>query len=183
VDGWDIRSQLSAWQRQLGYVPQNIYLIDDTIRRNIALGVEDGDIDEGRVVESAHAAQLQEFLKGLPGGLGTVVGERGVKLSGGERQRIAVARALYRRPAILVFDEATAALDNSTEKALTSTIQKLTGNTTMIFIAHRLTTVKWCDRIVFMRQGQILDVGPYEELIERNADFRHLASAMAPTAH
>jgi ABC-type multidrug transport system fused ATPase/permease subunit len=183
VDGWDIRSQLSAWQRQIGYVPQSIYLIDDTIRRNIALGVEDAEIDESRVVESAHAAQLQEFLKSLPGGLGTVVGERGVKLSGGERQRIAVARALYRRPAILVFDEATAALDNSTEKALTSTIQKLTGNTTMIFIAHRLTTVKWCDRIVFMRQGQILDVGPYEELIERNADFRHLASAMAPTAH
>jgi ATP-binding cassette, subfamily B, bacterial PglK len=172
------RISVDNWKGHIGYVPQSIYLIDDTIRRNIALGMNDREIDESRILESAHAAQLEEFLNGLPDGLNTMVGDRGIKLSGGERQRIAVARALYRRPAILIFDEATAALDNATERALTSTIQKLGGNRTMVFIAHRLTTVEWCDRIVFMRQGRILDDGRYEDLIERNAEFRDLASTL-----
>ena len=178
VDGQDIRWSLRAWQRQIGYVPQTVYLIDDTIRRNIALGLEDAEIDEGRVVEAAHEAQLDGFLSGLAQGLDTVAGERGVRLSGGERQRIAVARALYRRPAVLIFDEATAALDNVTEQALTATIHGLHGRLTTVFIAHRLSTVEACDRLIFLRGGRIADVGTYAEL-EKNPEFLAL-SARAP---
>lgn len=170
VDGRDIRSSLRSWQRQIGYVPQTIYLIDDTIRRNIALGLEDAEIDEARVADSARDAQLDGFLSGLPEGLDTVVGERGVRLSGGERQRIAVARALYRRPSVLVFDEATAALDNITEQALTSTIHGLHRRLTTVFIAHRLSTVQSCDRLIFLRNGRIEDVGPFAEL-QNNPEF------------
>jgi ATP-binding cassette subfamily C protein len=178
VDGRDIRSSLRAWQRQIGYVPQAVYLIDDTIRRNIALGLEDAEIDEARVVEAARDAQLDGFLSGLAEGLDTVAGERGLRLSGGERQRIAVARALYRRPTVLIFDEATAALDNATEQALTQTIHGLHGRITTVFIAHRLSTVHDCDRLIFLRDGRIADVGTYAEL-ERNPEFQAL-SARAP---
>jgi ABC-type multidrug transport system fused ATPase/permease subunit len=176
VDGRDIRSSLRAWQRQIGYVPQTVYLIDDTIRRNIALGLEDSEIDEVRVLEAARDAQLDGFLSGLAGGLDTVAGERGVRLSGGERQRIAVARALYRRPAVLIFDEATAALDNVTEQALTATIHALHGRITTVFIAHRLSTVQSCDRLIFLRSGRIVDVGTYAEL-EKNPEFLALSVA------
>jgi ATP-binding cassette subfamily C protein len=172
VDGRDIRSCLAEWQAQIGYVPQSVYLIDDTIRRNIALGVEDSAIDETRVGEAVRAAQLDCFSDVLD----TVVGERGVKLSGGERQRIAIARALYRRPAVLAFDEATAALDNVTEKALTETIQSLTG-ITMLFIAHRLTTVRGCDRLLFLSDGRLADTGKYSDLVARNPDFRRMAAS------
>ncbi len=176
VDGRDIRLSIGSWQKQIGYVPQTVYLIDDTIRRNIALGLEDSEIDEVRVIESARAAQLDPFLGGLSDGLETVVGERGAKLSGGERQRIAVARALYRRPAVLVFDEATAALDNVTEQALTATIHALHGKITRIFIAHRLSTVQSCDRLIFLRKGEIADVGTYAEL-QKNPEFLALSLA------
>jgi ABC-type multidrug transport system fused ATPase/permease subunit len=180
VDGRDIRLSLRAWQRQIGYVPQTVYLIDDTIRRNIALGLEDAEIDESRVVESARDAQLDGFLNGLPEGLDTVAGERGVRLSGGERQRIAVARALYRRPTVLIFDEATAALDNITEQALTATIHGLHGRITTVFIAHRLSTVQSCDRLIFLRDGEIADVGTYAEL-EKNPEFLALSIAGSRT--
>jgi ATP-binding cassette, subfamily B, bacterial PglK len=180
VDGRDIRLSLRAWQRQIGYVPQTVYLIDDTIRRNIALGLEDAEIDEARVVESARDAQLDGFLSALPEGLDTVAGERGVRLSGGERQRIAVARALYRRPTVLIFDEATAALDNITEQALTATLHGLHGRITTVFIAHRLSTVQSCDRLIFLRDGEIADVGTYAEL-EKNPDFLALSTAGSRT--
>lgn len=176
VDGRDIRLSLRAWQRQIGYVPQAIYLIDDTIRRNIALGLEDAEIDEARVVEAARDAQLDGFLSALPEGLDTVAGERGVRLSGGERQRIAVARALYRRPAVLIFDEATAALDNITEQALTATIHGLHGRITTVFIAHRLSSVQSSDRLIFLRDGEIADIGTYAEL-EKNPEFLALSIA------
>jgi ATP-binding cassette subfamily C protein len=176
VDGRDIRLSLRSWQKQIGYVPQTVYLIDDTIRRNIALGLEDAEIDEARVIEAARAAQLDGFLSGLSDGLDTVVGERGAKLSGGERQRIAVARSLYRRPAVLVFDEATAALDNVTEQALTATIHGLHGKITRIFIAHRLSTVQSCDRLIFLREGRIAAMGTYAEL-RKNPEFLALSSA------
>jgi ABC-type multidrug transport system fused ATPase/permease subunit len=179
VDGRDIRTSLRAWQRQIGYVPQSVYLIDDTIRRNIALGLEDAEIDEGRVVEAARDAQLDGFLGGLAEGLDTVTGERGLRLSGGERQRIAVARALYRRPTVLIFDEATAALDNLTEQALTATLQGLHGRITTVFIAHRLSTVESCDRLIFLRDGRIADVGSYAEL-EKNPEFLALSLAGRP---
>jgi ATP-binding cassette subfamily C protein len=168
VDGVNIHSGLRAWQSQIGYVPQSIYLTDDTIRRNIALGVDDAEIDEAQVREAAGAAQLEGFLASLPDGLDTLTGERGVKLSGGERQRIAVARALYRRPSILIFDEATAALDNATERELTATVQGLHGRATLIFIAHRLTTVEACDRLILLRNGAIADSGSYEDLVARH---------------
>jgi ATP-binding cassette subfamily C protein len=180
VDGRDIRLSLRAWQRQIGYVPQTVYLIDDTIRRNIALGLEDAEIDEGRVAESARDAQLDGFLSGLAEGLDTVAGERGVRLSGGERQRIAVARALYRHPAVLIFDEATAALDNVTEQALTATIHGLHGRVTTVFIAHRLSTVRACDRLIFLRDGRIADVGTYGEL-EKNPEFLALSARVPQT--
>ncbi len=176
VDGRDIRLSLRSWQRQIGYVPQTVYLIDHSIRRNIALGLEDAEIDEARVVDSARDAQLDGFLSGLADGLDTVVGERGVRLSGGERQRIAVARALYRRPTVLIFDEATAALDNVTEQALTSTIHGLHGRITTVFIAHRLSTVQSCDRLIYLRNGRIADVGSYAEL-EKNPEFLALSMA------
>jgi len=174
-NGQDIRNDLLGYKAQIGYVPQSVYLIDDTIRRNIALGIEDGEIDESRIVAAVRASQLENFVGGLPRGLDTVVGERGVKFSGGERQRVAIARALYRSPAVLVFDEATAALDNVTEQALTATIHMLHGDITMIFIAHRLTTVRPCDRLVFLSQGKIAGVGTYDALLESNAEFRRLA--------
>jgi ATP-binding cassette, subfamily B, bacterial PglK len=180
VDGRDIRLSLRAWQRQIGYVPQTVYLIDDTIRRNIALGLEDSEIEEARVLEAARDAQLDGFLSGLAGGLDTVAGERGVRLSGGERQRIAVARALYRRPTVLIFDEATAALDNITEQALTATIHGLHGRITTVFIAHRLSTVQSCDRLIFLRDGEIADVGTYAEL-EKNPEFLALSIAGSRT--
>ena len=176
VDAQDIRRSLRSWQQQIGYVPQTVYLIDDTIRRNIALGLEDAEIDEERVRQAARAAQLDEFMLGLTDGLNTVVGERGVKLSGGERQRIAVARALYRGPSVLIFDEATSALDNVTEQALTATIQGLGGRITKILIAHRLSTVQSCDRLIFLRKGQIVEVGTYAQL-QQNPEFLVLSMA------
>jgi ATP-binding cassette subfamily C protein len=176
ADGRDIHESVRSWHQQIGYVPQTVYLLDDTIRRNIALGVEDGNIDEARVVESAKAAQLDMFLHQLPEGLDTMVGERGAKLSGGERQRIAIARALYRRPSLLVFDEATSALDNLTEQALTATIAGLKGAVTKILIAHRLSTVQSCDRLVFLRGGRIEGIGTYAQL-QRNPEFLALTLA------
>jgi ATP-binding cassette subfamily C protein len=175
IDGADLRGHERAWRRKVGYVPQSVTLLDDTIRRNIALGVDESGVDEERLGEAVRMAQLEDFVAALPGGLETMVGERGVRVSGGERQRLAVARALYGRPDVLLFDEATAALDNRTEQALTETIERLHGRKTMILIAHRLSTVRRCDRLVFLREGRVADVGAYGELIERNAEFRAMA--------
>jgi ATP-binding cassette subfamily C protein len=175
VDGVPIRGRVEAWQRQVGYVPQGVHLIDDTLTRNIALGLRDEEVDAERVAEVARMAQLDELLERLPEGLATVVGERGVRLSGGERQRVAVARALYRDPEVLVLDEATAALDNRTERELTRAIETLRGRKTLIVVAHRLSTVERCDRVVFLRDGRVADTGPFDELLERCADFRAMA--------
>lgn len=178
IDGVDLRGRERAWRRRLGYVPQSVTLLDATIRRNIALGVEDAQIDEQRLAEAVRMAQLEDFVRALPTGLETVVGERGVRISGGERQRLAVARALYGQPEILLFDEATAALDNRTEQALTETIESLHGRKTMLLIAHRLSTVQRCDRLIFLRAGRIEDIGSCAELIERNAEFRAMAAPL-----
>ena len=175
VDGRDIRTATRSWQKQIGYVPQAVYLLDDTIRRNIALGLEDSEIDDSLIAESTRHAQLESFIQSLPQGLDTLVGERGAKLSGGERQRVAIARALYRRPSVLVFDEATAALDNVTEQALTATIQELHG-VTRILIAHRLSTIEHCDRVIFLDRGRISGIGTYAEL-QRDAEFRAFSLA------
>jgi len=179
VDGVDIRERLASWQRQIGYVPQSIYLMDDSIRRNIAFGIEDDAIDEQRVVGALRMAQIEGFVETLPDGLDTVVGERGVRLSGGQRQRVAVARALYHDPEVLVFDEATAALDTQTESELAREIQSLQRKKTLIIIAHRLDTVRHCDRLIFLSDGRVVDAGPFDELHERNAAFREICASPA----
>lgn len=175
VDGEKlVGDRVARWQRSIGYIPQTVFLSDDTIRRNIAFGVDDAAIDEGRVERAIEAARLAEFVAELPEGLDTFVGERGVRLSGGQRQRIGIARALYLDPKVLVLDEATSSLDGATERDIVEAIERLRMDRTMIVIAHRLSTVRSCDRLVFMSQGTIEDVGSWDELFARNAAFRRL---------
>ncbi len=145
VDGNDIRKHMDSWHKSIGYIPQSIYLLDDTIRANIAFGVEDEAVDEESLMAALREAQLEKFVETLPMGLDTQVGEQGMKLSGGQRQRIGIARALYRNPQVLILDEATSALDNETEQEVMAAIDELHGQRTMIVIAHRLTTIKNCD--------------------------------------
>jgi ATP-binding cassette, subfamily B, bacterial PglK len=175
VDGADIFAAVSAWQSNLGYVPQSAYLLDDTIRRNIAFGVPDSEISETRIAQSVQMSQLADLVATLPKGLDTKIGERGILLSGGQRQRIIIARALYREPDVLVFDEATSALDTQTEREISSAIDSLSGQKTIIIIAHRMTTVRNCDSIIFLVDGRVADVGNYDELLERSPQFRQLA--------
>jgi ATP-binding cassette, subfamily B, bacterial PglK len=182
VDDTDIHADLQAWQRNLGVVPQTPYLLDTTLRRNIALGLDDHDIDEERVWEAVRLAQLETFAASLPEGLNTVVGERGIRVSGGQRQRIVIARALYRRPPVLVFDEGTSALDTITEAELLRALDLLRRDRTLIIVAHRLTTIRNCDRIVLIDSGRIADTGAFDELLERNPAFRQLASTPSPVA-
>lgn len=175
VDGRDIYQDLSAWQRLIGYIPQSIYLCDDTLRNNIAFAIPANEINEDWIESALESAQLTELVNSLPQGLDTLVGERGVRLSGGQRQRVGIARALYHNPEVLVMDEATAALDNQTEAGVMEAVEKLSGEKTLIMIAHRLSTVKNCDRLYFMNQGQIVDTGTYEELCQRNREFQQMA--------
>ena len=176
VDGINIQDSMALWRQKIGYVPQDIYLTDDSLRRNIAFGIIDKEIDEEKVLTALRLAQLEGFISSLPNGLETIVGERGIKLSGGEKQRVAIARALYHAPELLIFDEATSALDRKTEQELSRAIDGLHGQKTMIIVAHRMTTVKSCDRIVFLRNGHIEACGSMEELLRENAEFRKLSS-------
>ena len=177
IDDLDLRTCTEAWQRQIGVVPQTVFLIDDTFRRNIALGYPDKEIDEEQVHEAVGMAQLSKFVEALPDGLDTMVGERGIRLSGGQRQRVAIARALYRRPAVVIFDEGTSALDNVTETELLEAMDVLRGDRTIIAVAHRLTTVRECDRIVVIEGGRIVDSGTFDNLLERNAQFRGMSGS------
>lgn len=154
VDSTDIHEALRGWHEKIGYIPQTIYMLDDTIRNNIAFG-DAGEIDDARVWEALRQAQLEDFIKGLEDGLDTVIGEAGVRLSGGQRQRIGIARALYRRPEVLVLDEATSALDNETEAAVMEAIDRLQGKMTMFIIAHRLSTIQNCDIVYKVENGQV----------------------------
>jgi ATP-binding cassette, subfamily B, bacterial PglK len=165
LDGVSVYDKLRAWQNLIGYVPQSIFLIDDTLERNIAFGVPDNQIDRQRVEKAVVAAQLTEVIERLPMGLNTAVGERGVLLSGGQRQRVGIARALYHEKEILVFDEATAALDNETENLITDATKALSGSKTIIIIAHRLSTIAHCDRIYQLENGHILKSGNYQEVV------------------
>lgn len=155
VDGNDIRRDIRAWQDQVGYVPQSIYLTDDTLRRNVAFGLPESEIDDDAVRRAIRAAQLDDFAAGLPAGMQTVVGERGIRLSGGQRQRIGIARALYHNPAVLVLDEATSALDTATERGVMQAVAALRGSKTILIVAHRLSTVAQCDRLYRLDQGRI----------------------------
>ena len=175
VDGIDLDGNETAWQRNLGMVSQQVFLLDDTLRRNIALGVAEEDIDESRLALAVQSAQLREFTDSLPDGLETWVGEQGVRVSGGQRQRVAIARALYLQPEVLVFDEGTSALDNLTEAALVSSLADLRDDHTLITVAHRLSTVQDYDQIVHLHGGRILDIGTFEELVGRSPEFRRLA--------
>ena len=176
VDGISIATDMRGWQDQIGHVPQAIALIDDTLRCNIAFGLEDDAIERERLDRAVALAQLSDFVAALPDGLDTAVGERGVRLSGGQRQRIGIARALYHDPQVLILDEATSALDNETEREITQAVERLHGQKTILIIAHRLSTVRGCDRVVVMKAGRILDSGRFEELLQRCDDFRRMVN-------
>lgn len=153
VDGVDIQTNIWGWRKKLGYIPQFIYLVDDTIRNNVAFGVKKEEIVDEDVWRALEEAQLREFVESLPEGLDAVVGERGARISGGQRQRIGIARALYRNPEVLVFDEATSALDNETEKEVMKAIDGLQGTKTILMIAHRLSTIENCDVVYKIEHG------------------------------
>jgi ATP-binding cassette, subfamily B, bacterial PglK len=178
VDGTRIDpTTVRAWQRSLGYVPQHIFLADDTIAANIAFGLPKREIDLAQVERAARIANLHDFIAtDLPDGYETRVGERGVRLSGGQRQRIGIARALYHDPDVLILDEATSALDNLTEHAVMDAVRSLARRKTLIMIAHRLSTVRECDRIYMLEHGQVVASGSYEELLATNERFRLLAA-------
>jgi ABC-type multidrug transport system fused ATPase/permease subunit len=174
VDDVDIAMQLSGWQKAIGLVPQDVYLLDDTVRANIAFGENPEDIHDERITEAVSLAQLDDLVRDLPEGLDSLVGERGTRLSGGQRQRIGIARALYLRPELLVLDEATSALDNETERRITETIDQLRGQLTLVVVAHRLSTVRHADRLVFMNAGAIEAIGTFEEVRRTSSTFAHL---------
>ncbi len=155
ADGIEVRNHYESWLKNIGYIPQTIFMIDATIRKNVAFGCADDEIDDGKVWQALKEAQLDEFVKGLPEGLDTGIGERGIRISGGQRQRIGIARALYEDPEVLVLDEATSALDNETEAAIMDSINRLHGRKTLIIIAHRLQTIEKCDIVYRVENGQV----------------------------
>ena len=158
ADGVEVREHYESWLKNIGYIPQSIFMIDSTIRKNVAFGCADDEIDDGKVWQALREAQLDEFVRGLPEGLDTGIGERGIRISGGQRQRIGIARALYEDPEVLVLDEATSALDNETEAAIMDSINRLHGRKTLIIIAHRLQTIEKCDMVYRVEDGQVAEV-------------------------
>jgi ABC-type multidrug transport system fused ATPase/permease subunit len=180
VDGRDIQLFLPAWQQHLGYIPQNIYLSEDSVRMNVAFGLPPEKIRDEQVWAALEAAQLAELVRSWPEGLDRLIGERGVRLSGGQRQRIGIARAFYHDPAILVLDEATAALDNETEREIVSVMEKFRGEKTLLTIAHRLTTVRHCDKLFYLSAGQLVASGTYEDSWKGTAPaFQRMVQAAA----
>ncbi|MEJ2452197.1 MAG: ABC transporter ATP-binding protein [Gammaproteobacteria bacterium] len=178
VDGKQIvDDNLRQWQNSIGYVPQHIYLADDTILANIAFGVPPDNVNQDAVKQAARIANLHDFvINELPDGYQSMVGERGVRLSGGQRQRIGIARALYHNPEVLILDEATSALDNLTEQAVMEAVHNLGHKKTIIMIAHRLTTVQDCDKIYMLENGKVTGSGTYNELVDQNSRFRAMAT-------
>ncbi len=166
VDGVSVYSDLRSWQGLVGYIPQSIFLMDDTIERNIAFGVPDHLIEHEKLHKAIESAQLNDLIESLPDGISSQMGERGIRLSGGQRQRIGIARALYHEREILVLDEATAALDNETERLVTESINALAGKKTLIIIAHRLSTIKQCDRVFELGNGKLINSGTYSEVVK-----------------
>ena len=182
VDGVAVTAaNMRAWQADLGYVPQDIFLIDASVTANIALGVPPEQVDQARVRDAARMAQILDFIEtSLPDGFASTVGERGVRLSGGQRQRIGIARALYTNPGIIVFDEATSALDNLTEQEVVKAIGSLSGTKTILLIAHRISTVRNCDQILVLDRGQMAGLGSYDDLYRDNPAFRRLVDTRDP---
>lgn len=167
IDGIDIQTNLRGWQDQIGYVSQSIFLTDDTLRRNVAFGLPDDQIDEAAVWRAILAAQLEQFVNELPQGIDTLVGERGIRLSGGQRQRIGIARALYHDPQVLVLDEATSSLDNATEYGVMEAVRALQGDKTILIVAHRLSTVEHCDRLFRLERGKLVEEGETSVMLEK----------------
>ena len=165
-NGLDLNKKINEWKSKVAYIPQEIFIVDDSLRKNIALGIDDDSIDDGRVDESISKAQLSSLVKDLPQGVDTILGEGGVRFSGGERQRVALARSFYHKREVLVMDEATSALDVKTEKEIVNQIKKIKGNKTLIVIAHRLSTVKDCTTIYKVAKGRIIDCGKPKDLLE-----------------
>ena len=178
VDGQPLTGERRLrWRRSVGYVPQEIFLGDESVAANIAFGIPPDDVDGEQVVRAAAVARIHDFIESLPEGYDTVVGERGVRLSGGQRQRIGIARALYGDPPVLVMDEGTSDLDSVTEAAVTRAIREADPRRTVIWIAHRLRTVERCDRIYLLEEGRVADSGPYEDLLRTSEQFRAMAQA------
>lgn len=178
VDGEPLDAERRRrWRNNLGYVPQQVYLTEASVRRNIALGVPEGEVDEAAVRAAAAAASIDEFVLSLPQGYDTILGERGYSISGGQRQRIAIARALYHDPEVVILDEATSALDNLTEGVVLRAVSQLAARKTLVVIAHRLTTVQHCDRICFLAHGRVVASGGYRELLETCPGFAALVEA------
>ena len=167
------------WHTGIGYVPQEIFLLDESLLKNIALGIPESGINHERMRKAIISAQLEEVIDKMPQGLETEVGERGVMLSGGQRQRVGLARALYFDPEMLILDEGTSALDNETEAKFMQAVESLQGEITIISIAHRLTTVRGCNAIYVLVNGKIGEAGTYDELMEAKSEFFRLASASA----
>ncbi len=183
VDGCLLKSRdLKSWHKNIGYVPQQIYLFDGTIAENIAFGINSDCIKHELISVALRIAQLDKFIaENCPLGTETIVGERGVRLSGGERQRIGIARALYRNPSIIILDEATSALDNITEKKFINALNLHMKSTTIIMIAHRLTTIKNCDKVIYMDKGKVSDFLSYEQLLSENLAFKKMAEGSTKT--
>ena len=177
ANGVDIYSDVKGWRSQLGYIPQFIFLIDDTILANVAFGIPTQDVDMNRLWNALRSARLEEYIQQLPQGIYTEVGERGVRLSGGQRQRLGIARAIYFDPEVLVMDEATSALDNKTEVEVMEALENLKASRTLIMIAHRLSTVKDCDRLYYLQNGRLISQGNFNALQENSVGFRNMVSA------
>ncbi len=175
IDQIDLQEDIQGWQKNIGYVPQSIYLIDDSILKNVAFGVDENKIEESKVVSALKQAQLFDFIDRLPEKTQTQIGDRGIRLSGGQKQRLGIARALYSNPEVLIFDEATSSLDMETEKAITGSMNEISKDKTVIIIAHRLATVRGCDHIYFMSEGSIVGEGTFTELLEKNKRFFEFA--------
>ena len=176
IDGVKLdNTNTKSWQKYIGYVPQSIFIADDTIEKNIALGCEESEIDFERIKYVAKIASIDEFINNLPLKYRTNVGESGIKLCGGQGQRLGIARALYQNPQVLIFDEATSALDNLTEQTIINSINLLKKSITIIFIAHRLTTIKACDKLFHIENGRLINQGGFDELSMNDELFKKMA--------
>ena len=164
----------SQWQRQIGYVSQDIYLLDDTIRNNIAFGQSDASVNSEHVLNAIKTAQLENFINSLPHGEETFIGDRGIRLSGGQKQRISIARAILRSAPIMVFDEATSSVDTETERAIQHNISRFTQGKTALIIAHRLSTIRHADRIIVLKNGTVVEEGHHDDLIKLDAHYADL---------
>jgi ATP-binding cassette, subfamily B, bacterial PglK len=184
VDGMAIADRKGRWQQNIGYVPQDVYLLEGTLAENVAFDQDPEDIDHDRLARAVQEARLEELVQGLPEGVHTYLGERGARLSGGQKQRVGIARALYRDCSLLVFDEATSALDNETEHQVNQAIQALRGSVTTLIVAHRLSTVRHCERIIFLKDGSITATGTFEQLLDASTEFRRLVQlgSLTPAA-